>query len=182
MSIEHYAIYVTATGNIAQWGTCGPGEGALVEPDAGRAVIYGAGGPWTPRTHYVAAGVPVAYTAEQAADKADRPSARGFLWSNATMTWVDSRTLSDLKQQTRQGIRQEAKRRITSRLGEIMADPDMLVLVKTIYLSIAPAARQPTTDMQWLIDMAQAVQTAVAQVTAANTKAEVAAVTVAWPT
>jgi hypothetical protein len=182
MSIEHYAIYVLATGNIAQWGTCGPGEGALVEPDAGRAVIYGAGGPWTARTHYVAAGVPVAYTAEQAAAKADRPSARGFVWSNATMAWVDARTLADVKQYARQLIRQEAKRRITARMGEVMADPDMLVLVKTIYLSIAAAARQPTADMQWLIDMAQAVQTAFANVTAATTKAEVAAVTVAWPT
>lgn len=182
MSIEHYAIHDLASGNIVQWGTCGRGEGALVAPGAGRGVIYGAGGPWTARTHYVAAGVPVAYTAPQAAAKASRPEARGFVWSNVTMTWQDARTLVDLKAHTRQSIRREAARRITARLGEIMADPDMLVLVKTIYLSIAPAARQPTTDMQWLIDMAQAVQTAVAQVTAANTKAEVAAVTVAWPT
>lgn len=104
MSIEHYAIYVTATGNIAQWGTCGPGEGALVAPGAGRAVIYGAGGPWTARTHYVAAGAPVAYTVQQAATKTARPEARGFVWSNATMTWEDGRTLAAAKAQKRQEL------------------------------------------------------------------------------
>lgn len=179
--IEHYAIYETAGGNIRQWGTCGPGEGALVQPGAGRAVIYGASGPWTALTHYVSAGVPVAYTAEQTAAKKARPAARGYAWDNTTMSWADGRTLAETKAQERQSIRAEARQRITARMGEVMADPDMLVLVKTIYLSIAVAARQPTADMQWLIDMAQAVQTAAAAVTAANTKAQVEAVTVAWP-
>lgn len=181
MSIEHYAIHDLASGNIVQWGTCGTGEGALVAPGAGRGVIYGDGGPWTARTHYVAAGVPVAYTAEQAAAKYARPQARGYAWDNTAMSWADGRTLVDVKAQKRQSIRQDAKQRVVARMGEVMGDADMLTLVRTIYLSIAAAARQPTTDMQWLINMAQAVQTAAAAVTAANTKAEVEAVTVAWP-
>lgn len=104
MSIEHYAIYVTATGNIRQWGTCGIGEGALIEAEPGQVVIYGAGGPWKASTHYVAAGVPVAYTAAQVAAKTERPSARGFAWSNVTMAWQDGRTLAEAKAQKRQEL------------------------------------------------------------------------------
>lgn len=104
MSIENYSIYETASGNVRQWGTCGVGEGALIELEAGQGIIYGSGGPWATRTHYVSAGVPVAYTAEQAAAKSDRPKARGFVWSNSTMAWVDVRTLAEAKAQKRQEL------------------------------------------------------------------------------
>ena len=104
MSIENYSIYETASGNIRQWGTCGVGEGALIELEAGQGIIYGSGGPWATRTHYVSAGVPVAYTAEQAAAKSARPKARGFVWSNSTMAWDDVRTLAQAKAQKRQEL------------------------------------------------------------------------------
>lgn len=110
MSIEHFSTYETASGNIRQWGTCGIGEGALVELEPGQAAVWGQGGPWTPRTHYVAAGVPVAYTAPQAAAKAERPSRR-HLWSNTTMAWVDQRGLAEVKQDKWAAIKAEGLRR-----------------------------------------------------------------------
>jgi hypothetical protein len=46
--------------------------------------------------HYVAEGAVVPYTETQAADKAT-PHEAWFKWSNASMSWVDQRTLDDRK-------------------------------------------------------------------------------------
>ena len=81
------------------------------------------------------------------------------------------------------------------RLGEVLAEGMALIkgriegihtfgdlqLLRQIFLSIAPAARQPTTDMQWLIDMWQEGETVKAAIQSATTVAEVDAVTPSWP-
>lgn len=92
---EHYAIFDLVSGNIVQWGTCGPGESVLWEPLAGLGILAGPDGPWTSRTHHLVGGAPVAYTAEQAAAKRQRQA--GMKWSNATMAWVDERSLDEIK-------------------------------------------------------------------------------------
>ena len=60
--------------------------------DGINGVIIGNG---SPRTHYVLGGVITQYTIAQANTKAIRPPAH--IWSNITMSWVDQRTLADIK-------------------------------------------------------------------------------------
>ena len=107
------------------------------------------------------------------------PVLDGSVWRQ---TWtVQQVTLAQAKKLKIDGIKADGIDRIRARLGDVVGDLDGLLLVKTIWLSIASAARAPTTDMQWLIDTAQAVQTAVAAVNAATTLAQVRAVAVSWP-
>ena len=54
-------------------------------------------------------------------------------------------------------------------------------LAAALFLSIAPAARQLTTKMQFCSDTYQAGKTAIDAVLAASSVAEVDAVTPAWP-
>lgn len=97
MSALHFAFYVDASGEISLWGMCGQDDAVALAPPAGQtAYCPGSGGPWTASTHYFSAGSPVAYSAPEAAAKAERPSWRGT-WSNATMAWVDGRVLADSK-------------------------------------------------------------------------------------
>ncbi len=56
-----------------------------------------------------------------------------------------------------------------------------LALLREMYLSIAPAARSPTSNWQRMIDIYTAGQIAVAAVNAATTKAQVDAVSPSWP-
>lgn len=58
---------------------------------------------------------------------------------------------------------------------------DELALIRELYLSIAPAARQPTTNWQRMINIYTAGQAAAASINAASTKAQVDAVTPSWP-
>ena len=58
---------------------------------------------------------------------------------------------------------------------------DELALIRELYLSIAPAARQPTTSWQRMINIYTAGQAAAASINAASTKAQVDAVTPSWP-
>lgn len=72
-------------------------------------------------------------------------------------------------------------------LGKIQAvfpaitDFDVLLLVREQYLSVAPAARSPTASMTTAINTYTAATTAITQVNAASTTAQVDAVVVAWP-
>lgn len=54
-------------------------------------------------------------------------------------------------------------------------------LLANLWLSIAPAARNPTADMTRFLAIANAARTAIVAVRAATTEAGVAAVTPAWP-
>jgi hypothetical protein len=71
-------------GEIFHWG-------AAYEVDIPSDAIRGAG---APATHYVANGVVVAYSADQAAAKAAQPSPFHD-WSNVTFAWADRRTAAD---------------------------------------------------------------------------------------
>ena len=64
----------------------------------------------------------------------------------------------------------------------VVTNFDLLLLIREIWLSIAPAARQPTTPLTFAINTYQAGTTAIAAVHAATTIAQVDAVTVSWPT
>jgi len=58
------------------------------------------GAAYTRDTHYFVGGVPTAYTTEQAALKAT-PLYPGAVWSNATMNWIEDRTLAQVKKDKR---------------------------------------------------------------------------------
>ena len=58
---------------------------------------------------------------------------------------------------------------------------DDLALIRELYLSIAAAARLPTSNWQRMIDIYTAGRNAVIAVNSATTKAQVDAVTPAWP-
>lgn len=58
---------------------------------------------------------------------------------------------------------------------------DLLQLVQQLMLSVAPAARAPTTDMTWLSQVWTAGSNARASVKSATTIAQVDAVAPAWP-
>lgn len=58
---------------------------------------------------------------------------------------------------------------------------DELALVREMYLSIAAAARTPTSNWQRMIDIYTAGRNAVMVVNSATTKAQVDAVSPAWP-
>lgn len=76
-----------ASGEIVRWGeTTDPSVHA-----AAGLLIEQAG---DPATHYIANGVVVAYTSQQAANKAARPT-YGVRWDNGSMTWSDRRSLDE---------------------------------------------------------------------------------------
>jgi hypothetical protein len=88
--------------------------------------------------------------------------------------------LAAAKEDRIEAIRAEA----LTRMGEdfaALSDPDMVLVLRELWLSIAPAARQPTAKMTKVFDVYQAATSAVATVRAALTVAAVAAVVVAWP-
>ena len=62
-----------------------------------------------------------------------------------------------------------------------IGDFDELSLVREMYLSVAPAARSPTSSWQRMIDIYTAGRAAVTAVSAATTKAQVDAVVPSWP-
>lgn len=108
----------------------------------------------------------------------------GWTWNGSTGSPVftpPTETLAAAKTRRRGEIRSEGLARIQVRFPAI-SDFEVLKLVREQYLSIAVAARTPTTDMQWLIDTYAAVQTALVDVNNAATVAAVDAVTVNWPT
>lgn len=89
-------------------------------------------------------------------------------------------TLVEAKLRRRWEIKRAGMQRIQVRFPAIDSF-DALQLVRELYLSIAPAARQPTADWQWLINTFAAGQTALDAVAAATTIAQVDAVSPAWP-
>lgn len=88
--------------------------------------------------------------------------------------------LQQAKQARRESIKSDALSRIQATLPGINSF-DTLDLVRNLYLSIAPAARSATADLQAAINVYTAAATAIASVNAATTPAEVAAVVVTWP-
>jgi hypothetical protein len=132
----------------------------------------------SPETHYWNNGV-VAYTPEQLARK--QASQPGLEWDVTLMEWVDRRTLAEYKAAKIADIRREAISRIRDRFPAL-SSVDEIKLIREFWLSIAPAARQPTSDFSWLILMWQTVHTVVSAVSAASDRAAVDAITPTWPT
>jgi hypothetical protein len=92
MSLEYYTIIDQATGEIKGGGAT---EFAQATPlQAGEAMYWGE--MLDRRTHYFVDGQPVAYTEEQRQAKDTRPTYYAK-WSNATMSWVDQRSLEEAK-------------------------------------------------------------------------------------
>jgi hypothetical protein len=89
-------------------------------------------------------------------------------------------SLSEAKVRRRRELQVEGITRIKTRFPAIN-NFDELRLVQQLVTSIAPAARQPTTDIAWLGQMWTAGSNAAAAVNAATTIAQVDAVTAAWP-
>jgi hypothetical protein len=88
----NYVTYTPSTGEIKTWG-----ESEFPIPiDPSDLVLTGVG---TYATHFISNGQIVAYTTSQAAIKAAIP-AYAATWSNSSFTWVDTRSLSDAKDQT----------------------------------------------------------------------------------
>jgi len=89
-------------------------------------------------------------------------------------------TLVQAKQRKKLAIKVEAVQRMQTRFPAIR-NADTVQLLRELMLSIVPAARDLTTDMQWIVDTYQAGETALAAVNAATTIPDVDAVTPAWP-
>lgn len=82
--MKNYIVYDPETGEIEISGTCSPEQ--LDGPvENGNRRMEGLA---SSATHFVSDGVLVAYTAQQAATKADRPSHR-HKWDNKTFSWAD---------------------------------------------------------------------------------------------
>lgn len=86
-------VCYTLDGNLLQWGDCSP---ELLEEHAlpNTSIMEGIG---TESTHYVLNGVLHAYTPEEQTTKAKRP-AHLAQWNNHTMSWVDLRSLAEIKE------------------------------------------------------------------------------------
>lgn len=89
-------------------------------------------------------------------------------------------TLSEIKHQRANAITTDALARIQSVLPDV-SNMATAQLVRELWLSIAPAARQPTAKMGQVIAIYQAWGDALQQVKACTAPACVAAVTPAWP-
>lgn len=91
--MSRYVLAYAATGEIDATVSCDSTQAAnIAQP--GMVLVYSSTA--TAATHYVSGGSLVAYTAEQAAAKAERPAYESA-WSNASMSWVDTRTLQQAK-------------------------------------------------------------------------------------
>lgn len=96
-----YAIYTLATGAIVRAGA-GPAGSAVIYDAQTEGVLVDTSAEIG--KHWVDDGEPVAFTPEQMAARAARP-AHPAHWSNASMAWVDDRTL----EQKRTGKWEEIK-------------------------------------------------------------------------
>lgn len=132
-------------------GVCDNAAGTLVQPDFGQV--------WRDYQDWLAAGnTPDPYVAPP-------PPAE---------------TLAEAKLRKAAAIRAEGLARIQTRFGALR-DFEDLRLIREILLSIAPAALSLTANMAWARDTYQAGATALGQVAAAASIAEVDAVTPSWP-
>lgn len=89
--MKFFSVYDPATGEIRGTGKC-QDDDLVLQGSGSLLVLEGTG---AAGTHHVVAGDLVAYTETQAADKAARQYRA--VWSNATMTWLDQRSLGETK-------------------------------------------------------------------------------------
>jgi hypothetical protein len=89
-------------------------------------------------------------------------------------------SLPDIKRQKIHELTAEAVRRVGLVMPEL-ADLSSLIVMRELWLSIAPAARQPTAKLTAVINIYQAWNTAVDAVKACASENCVAAVSASWP-
>lgn len=110
-----------------------------------------------------------------------RPVGLGsYLWNRTTLQWDDVRSLDEAKMQRRAAIKAEGVALIRARFPAIR-DLDEILLVRQILLSVLPAARALTADMQYAAAVYDAGLAAIAAVNAAATVTEADAVAATWP-
>lgn len=108
---------------------------------------------------------------------------KGWAWNGSTGSpafTAPAPTLAEVKQRRAAEIRADGLGRIQAVFPAIESI-DVLQLVREQMLSIAPAARQFTADMQRVIDIYTAASNGLAAVQAATTINQVLAVSVNWP-
>jgi glycosidase len=93
-----YIVYTTATGRILYTGNC---EGTLDDIDvtASQSKMLLANANSYMFTHYISGGTPVAYSGTELTNKNNPDLPEGKAWSDSTRTIVDSRTLSQARDQ-----------------------------------------------------------------------------------
>lgn len=89
--MKAFIVYDPASGELTKAGYCEESDFDLQSPGGNIIEFEG-----SKSTHYVADGVPTAYTEAQMFAKSQRPP-MCITWSNETMSWLDSRTLEQLK-------------------------------------------------------------------------------------
>jgi hypothetical protein len=89
--MKNYVVFDPATGEILRAGHCQDSDLELQDPN-GNVLESDA----QDDTHYVVDGEVVAYTDDQAAAKASRPTYPAT-WSNTTFVWVDDRALDKVR-------------------------------------------------------------------------------------
>lgn len=120
--MTEFSIYQISTGEVVRYGSSNVPLSTVVVA-SGEGIVEGE---FPCDTYYISDGVPVKYTPEQEAAKAQ---ITGFLsqWSNTTMQWVDTRTLEDLKTSAKlriNSLRLQTNQTSFSYLGkDIATDP-----------------------------------------------------------
>lgn len=102
-------------------------------------------------------------------------------WDRVLRQWVDDRTIRTFRGERLQAIKTEMSRRMAAVLPGF-GNVETVRALREVWLSIAPAARQPTAKLTSIINIYQAGDVAITAVRAATTKADVDAVVVNWPT
>lgn len=124
-------------------------------------------------------------TPEQLAAYEAGPPTPVSRWNIVTMAWEDFRSelvkLAEAKTARITAIKTEAVSRMPAVFAPLALDAELFAVFRELWLSIASAARVPTPNLTTAINVYQAAATAIGQVRAATTVAEVAAVTVNWP-
>jgi hypothetical protein len=89
-------------------------------------------------------------------------------------------TLAELKKRRGHVVTREAVARVQAVFPEV-ATLSSLIVMREMWLSVAPAARQPTPKLTAVIDIYTAWKTATDQIKACSTPECVAAVVPGWP-
>ena len=117
--MKSFVLYNT-DGEITRSGSCPDSDFEL----QGTPIIEGFG---NFRTHYVSDGVLTVYTDEQMVAKATHPLYPAT-WSNSSMSWVDTRSLDELKAAKWEEIKQARTAAVDANMttphGVIQCDPD----------------------------------------------------------
>ncbi|MFN9029638.1 MAG: hypothetical protein ACK54C_02100 [Betaproteobacteria bacterium] len=132
----------------------------------------------TPFSHVKRGGQLVALTPDEEARL--RAYKHNAVWDSNALDWVDARSAADYGRDKAKAVRAEALTRIQAEMPGIN-DFEALQLVRELWLSIAPAARQPTAKLAKVLAIHQAARQAITAIQSATDRPAVDAVVVTWP-